>query len=301
MEKRENTGTREEKDKKEVLYSHIVSVSESSVRIRNYAQIHFLDFLGSNKGIKKAIDSGRFLLNNKRAKTGDYVKDGDLIEILRTKANVGVFPLEIEVLYEDDHCAILNKPSGLSVHNPYLRNLNNALGYNLKKSTTADALPAPLALHRLDALTSGLILAAKSRVFQIKAGRMFEEHSIRKSYIAILLGDLPQNGNWEEAIEKKAAQSSFRRLNVTVHPKLGQLNLVEMIPRTGRTHQLRRHSAEAGFPILGERLYAKSIPNLKGRGLFLFANKLEFTHPVSGESIYVTADPPKKFKDYFTL
>jgi len=207
----------------------------------------------------------------------------------------------VEVHYEDDDFAIINKASGLSVHSNSHRNLTNALPNNLSKSKAIDALNKAMPVHRLDALTSGLVLVAKNRTFQIALGRLFEQRLIKKTYLAIVLGKLTGEGVFSTSIEGKEAHSSYKCIDTKEHNKYGGLTLLQLMPKSGRTHQLRIHCANAGHPILGERLYASNLTNLKGRGLFLNANSVEFQHPVTGKSMVFGIDLPKKFNRYFQL
>ena len=214
-------------------------------------------------------------------------------------SNTVSYDLELEVVFEDDHCAVIKKPSGISVHSPGHRNIVNALSKNLEVSKAKDHLTNPLPVHRLDAQTSGLLIIAKSRSFQIEMGRMLEQRKVSKNYTAIVIGKLDGVGQFDDSIDGKTSLSMYKSLKVIESHRFAYLSLLKLSPQSGRTHQLRIHCANAGHPILGEQLYATHIPNLKGKGLFLCATQLDFLHPLTKKMISLEIDPPKKFFNYF--
>lgn len=282
------------------LEKHIVPENSEVERFRTYAQSHFKSFYPSNKSIKKAIDKGLFTVNGQRASTADLVKDGDVIELWQKEAiKVDVHKFNFTSIYEDDHCLIIHKAPGIPIHSRGKFNISHQLQAWKMPGIHPDELPFPQPLHRLDAATEGLLLCAKSRSFQVAAGRLFEQKKIEKRYTAIVLGKLEGKGTFTQDIDGRAAVSTYNSRQQREFPQWGWLSLVHLYPHTGRTHQLRIHCAVNGYPILGERKYASEIKNLRGKGLFLFADQLVFIHPLTNKKIRSQLDLAQKFSRYF--
>lgn len=192
--------------------------------------------------------------------------------------------------------AIINKPAGISVSGNQYKTIVNALGFNLKVSNQKDALNWPLPVHRLDNQTSGLLIIAKTVMARIKLGRAFENKQIKKKYQAIVIGKTDPKGSVNYKIGEKEAFSEYKTLQTVKSLKNDYLSLLELIPSTGRTHQLRIHCAKAlGTPILGDKIYGKPNLILKHKGLFLCAVALDFVHPITTEELKIRIATPHKF------
>jgi len=272
-----------------IIEEHIVPENTPSSRFSDYA-VGVFERLPSRKSVKKAIKSGALQINGEISNTGRWISPGMLITLIDTEAERKVYELEIEVIYEDDHLAIVNKPAGLTTSGNKFKTLENALPHNLKPSAFSDAYKRPRPVHRLDAQTSGLIIVAKTPVARVRLGDMLEEKCINKLYHAIVSGVVnSDSGKMEGSIEGKKAISHFSKL-ATNEDK--QLSLLLLSPETGRTHQLRIHCSEAGFPILGDKLYGKK----SSKGLFLCATSLQFAHPVTQKTLDISIELPRKFR-----
>jgi 23S rRNA pseudouridine1911/1915/1917 synthase len=282
---------------KKVRQTHIVLDGVSHVRFNDYCLEHFKDSITSRKGIRKAINRGEFLLDGKSASTGRWVEPGQKIELLFSKEPVGkAFHLELEVLFEDEHLAVINKPAGYPVSGNRFKTIENALPVNLTVSQEEDRLISPRPVHRLDSQTSGLLIAAKTHRAQINLGNLFEEKRVQKRYRAIIIGKLERAGKIKTQLEGKVAVTRFQPVSHTPSLHNQWLTRVDLFPETGRTHQLRIHTSEIGHPILGDSLYGKEGFILRGRGLFLCAVELKFPHPISDESLHLEIDDPGKFE-----
>jgi len=176
------------------------------------------------------------------------------------------------------------------------RTVENALEFNLSSSHQPDALTKMRPVHRLDRLTSGLLIIAKTKNCQKTSDKMFKEHRIEKRYQAIVMGKMPKQGKIDKKIEDEPALTNFQRIKTVPSLKSEWLSLVDLWLESGRTHQLRIHLAQAGFPILGDTLYAEPGRTLQGSGLFLTAVQLKFAHPVTKNILNFTIEPPHKFK-----
>ncbi len=277
-----------------VLKTHIVNDYISSTRLNNYCEN--INFLPSRKAIKKAILKGEIRLNNNQVEGGRFLKQNDIItwvdlEITPPK----IYHLELNVVFEDDFIAIIEKPAGISVSGNQFKTIQNALMFNLTKSSQIDALPWCLPVHRLDNQTQGLLLIAKTKEARIKLGQAFENKTIHKTYQAIVIGKPNDKGKIDIEIEGKNSKTIYNRLKTVQSLKNKHLSLLELKPLTGRTHQLRIHCSKSGFPILGDKLYGKEGLVLKHKGLFLCATKLSFKHPITNQPLTFSIDTPHKF------
>jgi 23S rRNA-/tRNA-specific pseudouridylate synthase len=115
-----------------------------------------------------------------------------------------------------------------------------------------------------------------------------------------VIGKPEENGEINTPVDGKEALTKFKTLKTIVSKKYGHLSLLELIPVTGRTHQLRIHCHGSGYPILGDKLYFKENFLLKGKGLFLFAGYLSFFHPHLKKTVEFKKEMPNKFKKYMT-
>jgi len=252
--------------------------------------------LPSRKSVKKAIDKGEIHLNGQKTETGYWLKGGEIITLVDLEDNPPKpYHLHLEVVYEDEYLAIINKPAGLLVSGNAFKTVTNALANNLTPSTQEDALKWPLPTHRLDKATSGLLIIAKTINCRIALGRLFENKEIEKTYHAIVMGEIPKSGIIDSEVDNKNAITHFETIKTVNSLRSKKLNLVQFEPKTGRTHQLRIHSACIGKSILGDSIYGDKNNTLKHKGLFLCATKLSFQHPILKRQIIAKIDYPKKY------
>lgn len=279
-----------------ILKTHIVPDGVEDIRLYDYAAEIF-PTIPSRKGIKKAISREEIIVDGEKTTTGLWIKPGHKIELLESSINPPKeYNLYLEVVYEDEYFAVINKPAGIPVSGNRFRTIQNALIGNIKISEELDALRWPKPVHRLDSPTSGLLIIAKTASTLVKLGQLFENKEIQKKYAAIVIGKTPEKGVIDFEIEGLKSWTEYQ-LNCFV-PSLRNeyLSLVELSPKTGRTHQLRIHLSKLGFPILGDKLYGKKGEIFQGKGLFLSAVELKFVHPITDEYLIIKADLPLKFK-----
>lgn len=278
-----------------ILKSHIVPAGVEKIRLSDYINDN-LDFIPSKNGIKKAIKKGEILADGDLCRTGDRIKPGLRIELTETETkSKKQFNISLEIIFEDEHIAVINKPAGVSVSGFYFQTIENALSGNLKKSDKYDALSCPHPVHRLDNQTSGLLLIAKTKRAQIFLGRSFENKDIKKRYRAVVIGKTPESGIINTRIEAKDSLTEYNLIKQVRSLKNDYLSLLDLYPKTGRTHQLRIHLSDSGFPILGDKLYGKEGLILKDKGLFLCAVELIFIHPKDNKKTKIIIDHPPKF------
>ncbi len=223
--------------------------------------------------------------------------------------------IPLEVLFEDEHLIILDKPAGLVVH-PAPGHPDGTLVNALLHHGELQGGPDPLRpgiVHRLDKDTSGVMVVAKTAQAHERLVEMFQQHSLERAYLAIALGRPPESIRYDTfhgrhpANRKKFTSRGDRgRRAVTDLESVEVLHgsaLVRCRLETGRTHQIRVHLAEHGHPVLGDPLYGKSIgdPELRrvstelGRQA-LHAAVLAFDHPISGEPMRFETEPPEDFQ-----
>ena len=277
---------------------HIVPKQESPKRLSDYAIGIFAGII-SKAAVKKAIKKELIEVDGKIASTGLFIKGGEKITYKQQESKAIKLELKLEVLFEDDHLAIIIKPAGILVSGNKLKTIANALAFNLNKSPLNDALETPLAVHRLDFPTSGLLLIGKTSSTVIALNKMFENKEIHKTYHAIAIGQMQAQGQIISEIGGKYAETEFEVIESQVSEKFEFLNLVKLNPKTGRRHQLRIHLSEIGSPILGDKEYGKEGLILQGKGLYLHASSLAFVHPITSESIIVNMELPAKFARIF--
>lgn len=265
-------------DEGEIVYRYLLGV---------------FDDLPTRKQVKKAIASGRILVNGTVASELTRVQNGDEITLRPRKQTHPSFELPIEVVYEDEFLAIVNKPSGLPTSGNMHRTLANALPFNLKPS----AYP-PRPVHRLDAATSGLVVCSKSADTTHALNALFASKEIEKIYHAIALGIFDEAIRIQHPIDSKQSETDVTPLETSEStPDQTAFSLLKCEPKTGRTHQIRIHLSESGHPILGDKLYGEEIP-IRAKGLYLVASKVSFIHPFTQEQINCEIPLPNKFKTF---
>jgi len=281
-----------------ILKTHIVPEGIVPVRFTDYA-FEIFTSLPSRNGIKKAIKRGEFFINGVKAETGTWVKPGQIIELAEPASNViPVYQTSLEVIFEDDYIAVINKPAGIVVSGNRFKTVENALPYNLVESSAEGALTRPGPVHRLDSPTSGLLLIAKTIQARINLGEQFETRKIRKRYRAVLRGRIEKSGRIVSDIDGRSSETDYIPVKNARSIKNDWVTLADLVPGTGRTHQLRKHMADEGFPIIGDKKYGIPDQLFRGKGLFLAAVELYFAHPNDGTPVNIKIDEPEKFKTF---
>ena len=203
--------------------------------------------------------------------------------------------MNIPVVYEDEWLLVLNKPCGLlTIPTPKkeLRTLTSILNEDLKEKGLSYRL---YPCHRLDRETSGLIIYAKGKSMQRKMMEIFGQKKIKKTYFAFVQGLLSDSeGEIRNPLEGKIAITKYR-----VMEKRKGFSIVEIMPLTGRTNQIRIHFKRIGHPVVGETRFAfRRDFKLKAKRLCLHAKKLEFVHPATKKIISLVAPLPPDMEDF---
>lgn len=258
------------------------------------------------------IKAGLVLVNGQEKKAKYSVQSGDCIQYEMPEVEEVDYEAEdipLEIVYEDEDVAVVNKPQGMVVHPSAGHSsgtLVNALLYHVKDLSGINGVMRPGIVHRIDKDTSGLLMVAKhDEAHQRLAEELKAKKSLRK-YVAIVHGNLPNDRGVIEAPigrsdkdRKKQAVTAKGKEALTrfqVLERFGDYSLVELSLETGRTHQIRVHMAYIGHPVAGDEVYGPR-KTLKGHGQFLHAKTLGFTHPRTGEAVLFTAEVPAIFRE----
>lgn len=264
--------------------------------------------------VKLQIDNNKVLVNGKTQKAGFLVKNSDKIElsfskdVLDSKAEPEDIPLEI--VYEDEDFAIINKPQGMVVHpapGAYNHTLVNALLFHFENLSQGSDTIRPGIVHRIDKDTSGLLVVAKNDMAHASLAGQIAEHSCFRHYLALLEGNLKNDtGTIETFISrdkkdrKMMAVSDSGKKAIThyfVKERYNGYCLVEFVLETGRTHQIRVHSKFLGHPIVGDKTYGIKAQKFNLMGQLLHAYKLELTHPSTNKRLVFECELPDYFKN----
>lgn len=275
-------------------FHHTVPDDPPRERVDAYATRVFVA-LASRAQAKKAIKAERLLVDMAPCRSAWFVRPGNRLTLMLPEtASQPVLQLKLTLPYVDDHLAVVYKPAGIHVRGNHARTVHRAMRHNLPISPLSDALPDPDPVHRLDFRTSGLLLVARTASARVGLARAFQERRIFKRYRAVVLGALSGSGEIDTPLDGRESLSRYAAVRTVPSLRTDWLTEVDLLPVTGRTHQLRRHITELGHPILGDDLYFKG-PILRGVGLFLSAVEQRFAHPITGEEVHVVVDPPAKF------
>ncbi|MBP3290869.1 MAG: RluA family pseudouridine synthase [Clostridia bacterium] len=269
----------------------------------------------SRSNIKTVVESdGVFVNGVLRKKSGFELKEGDEVEFsLPEPKTLDVEPnseIKLNIVYEDEHFAVINKPQGMVVHpaSSYQKNdtLVNALLADLDKLSSINGVIRPGIVHRLDKDTSGLIVVAKTDEAHKSLASQIEKKTARRVYFGLCDGNFKEdNGTIDAPIarnkrdrKKMGIDPDGRRAvtHYTVLERFGKFTLVRFELETGRTHQIRVHSSHIHHPIVGDEVYGGSTALYKN-GQLLHARQLVLTHPISGERMTFEAELPDYFEN----
>ncbi|BAY99094.1 ribosomal large subunit pseudouridine synthase D [Tolypothrix tenuis PCC 7101] len=291
-----------------------LQVQDSSERLDRYLSQELPDL--SRSRIQQLIEQGNVQLNGKvctskkiNVKTGDRI----FLEIPEARPlKLQAEDIALDILYEDDQLLILNKPAGLVVHPAPGHpdgTLVNALLAHCPNLPGIGGVQRPGIVHRLDKDTTGAIAIAKTDIAYKHLQAQLQAKTARREYLGIVYGapkaengviDFPIGRHRQDRKKMAVVPIEEGGRNAITHwqvrERLGNYTLIHFQLETGRTHQIRVHSAKIGHPIVGDPVYGsgRSIGvNLPGQALHAWRLKLQ--HPLSGDLIEVTAPPPQSF------
>lgn len=285
-----------------------IIVNKTNIRLDKYLNEE-LDL--SRSAIKKMIDEHLITINNKPAKASLLVKEGDTIEVTFKEEEIVCEQEEmpLDIVYEDDFLAIINKPSGLVVHpavgNP-CHTLVNGLLYHFNKLSSKNTI-RPGIVHRLDKDTSGLMIVAKDDKTHDILAKMIKNKEVERKYLALVWGNIRhQTGTIDAPIgrdinnRQKYTVTDINSKDSVTHFKVLErfknATLIECKLDTGRTHQIRVHLNYIGHPVVNDPLYGNR-KLINDFGQMLHSKSIKFIHPYSKKEIYFEKEPPQEFID----
>jgi 23S rRNA pseudouridine1911/1915/1917 synthase len=265
----------------------------------------------SRTTIQKLIRDGYVKVDDRPTRAHYKIKTGELVWLSiqeRQSLDLEGENIPLDIVYQDNDLAVINKPSGMVVHpasGNYQHTLANALLYHLKELSHINP-ERPGIVHRLDKDTSGLIVVARNDQAHLNLSKQFAKHTIKRQYTALVKGsmefdenviELPigrHKRNWDKMSVDFGEKGKYARTHYRTLKRSPEVSLVQLNPFTGRTHQLRVHLDFIGHPILGDSKYGKD--NSFSR-LALHANYIGFMHPTSLKFMEFSTPIPPEFLD----
>lgn len=266
----------------------------------------------SRSMLQKLIGEQKITVNGKSAVKSYIVKEGDFIEIeLPEPVELDVVPenIPVEIVYQDEHLLVVNKPKGMVVHpaaGNYSGTLVNALLYHCKgQLSSINGVIRPGIVHRIDKNTSGLLIVAKTDKAHVGLAEQIKAHTFTREYHAVVCGRLKSPTGIIEApigrhpVDRKKMcvtekNSKEAKTEYTVLEEYDNYSYVKLKLFTGRTHQIRVHMAYIGHPVFGDDVYGK--PSKYCEGQCLHAKKIGFVHPIDGKYYEFDSELPDYFK-----
>lgn len=289
-------------------------INEEMQNIRLDKAVTVLNKELSRTMIQKLLSDNKVLINNKPQKASYKTKIGDVInveEVIPKEIELKAQDIPIEIIYEDNDIIVVNKPKGIVVH-PANGNPDGTL-VNAIMNICKDSLSGiggeirPGIVHRLDKDTSGLLIVAKNDKAHINLSEQIKNREIVKKYIALVRGVIKEN---HATIDMPIARSDKDRKKMAVRKdgknaithfnvikRYDGYTLLDIKIDTGRTHQIRVHLAEIGYPVVGDTVYSNGKNPFGVVGQMLHAKSLEFKHPITGKNLKLEAPLPEYFED----
>ncbi len=321
------------------LFTHTVTETQQGERID--AVLALLLNAYSRVFLRRVVQDGGATVNGEVIKPSFRVRAGQVISVnLPPPPEDGPKPeaIDLNVLYEDDSFLAINKPPGMVVHpakGNWSGTLASALAYHFKQLSDVGGPTRPGIIHRLDRDTSGIILIAKTNAVHLNLSEQFEHREVSKEYFAIVVGKV---GFDRDIINQPIGPHPYQRDKMAIrrdHPdsreaetfyevihRKGGFAVLRVKPKTGRTHQIRVHMSHLGAPVLCDRLYAGHAQITKGelrrrlaQGLpplpddadvvlqrqALHARRIEFKHPITGETVVIECPLPADIQATYDL
>jgi 23S rRNA pseudouridine1911/1915/1917 synthase len=306
-----------------------VALDDAGRRLDQFLAAH-LDST-SRARVQEMIAEGLVLVNDAPAKASLKLRGGERISVLgeaqRAPLKALAEDIPLDIVYEDDDLAVIDKPAGMMVHagagaTEDARNrgtLVNALLHHLQSLSGVGGELRPGIVHRLDKETSGLIIVAKNDDAHRKLSAQFAAREVKKKYVALVHGWVKKDSG---TLTESISRDPVRRMKMTTRlaggrtavthyrvarrldTKYGKFTLLDVKIDTGRTHQIRVHVSTMGHPVVGDTTYG-APKQVRGKNAvtaiarnFLHAAELEFRHPRTGETISLRSELPGELREF---
>lgn len=266
----------------------------------------------TRSAVKKLVEDKNVTVNGKVEKAGKTLKEGDEITVVLpdpVKLDLEAENIPLDIIYQDEDIAIINKPQGMTVHagnGVHGSTLVNALLYHLDSLSGINGVIRPGIVHRIDKDTSGLLVVAKNDAAHVSLSEQIKNKTCRRIYLALVEGVVKENdgvidtfiGRSDKNRTMMAVKSDGRRAvtHYKVIRRYKDYTLMEFSLETGRTHQIRVHTKYLGHPVVGDPVYGYKTQKFRLNGQLLHAFRLELTHPKSGERMAFEAPLPDYFR-----
>ncbi len=270
----------------------------------------------SRNAVQQLIDENNILVNGTPANKKYSVKKNDIITVVfpeLKELSVDAENIPLDIIYEDEHLLVVNKPKGMVVHpaaGNYSGTLVNALLYHCGNSLSGiNGVIRPGIVHRIDKDTSGLLIIAKTDVAHKGLAEQIKNHSFTREYKTVVVGNVKDDkGTIDAPIgrhpkdRKKQAVTDKNSRNAVSHfeviERFNGFTFLKVRLETGRTHQIRVHMAYRGTPVAGDTVYGNPKKSFGLQGQCLHAATIGFVHPVTKEYLEFTSDLPDYFSDF---
>ena len=310
--------------------SFVVEADDEGTRLDAYLADRIEGW--SRAKLQRLIENEDVLVNEKTVKPSHKLRKNDEVEVDLIEATVARFEPEnipLDIVFEDEFLAVINKPAGMVVHpgaGVQSGTLANAIAYHFQLEQSAinsDQAEMRIGIvHRLDKDTSGLIVVAKNDEIHEALSEQFRERTVYKSYMALVHGqtdentgkiDVPIGRNKHNRLRMKVATYGRTALTLwRVRKRFDKFTLLDVEIKTGRTHQIRVHMGYINHPVVGDEIYNEGRDNTVAdtnvrnaintmRRFFLHAEKLSFTHPKTAERMDFKQELPPELKQFLEL